>query len=89
MFDKIKKERKRKQFVVDKINEEMDKYDEEDSSIEQLIELQEKKRSVKLNGVSAGDVFKAVANVAVVVVIVGFEMSHIMNQKASRFIKNL
>jgi len=89
MFDKFKRERKTKQFVIDKINEEIEQFGTKDYSVDELIEFQEKKRRIKLNGVEAGDVLKVVANVIVVAVIVGFEAGHIMNQKASRFIKTL
>jgi|PlaIllAssembly_1097288.scaffolds.fasta_scaffold195262_3 hypothetical protein len=89
MFERFKKEREIKRLVIDSLNEEIMKSDEGEDSVETLYSLWEKKQVVKLNGVSAGDVLKVVANVAIVGVIIGFEMSHVMNAKASRFIKTL
>lgn len=56
---------------------------------ERVTTLMKERREIKYNGVDTGDVLKVAANVAIVAVIVGFEMSHIMNQKGSRFIKAL
>ena len=60
------------------------------SKVDVMMDLVEKKRSkVKMNGVDAGDIVKTVANIAIVMVLVGFEMGNILNQKGSRFIKTL
>lgn len=57
--------------------------------IDVMVGLLDQKRKVKMNAVEVGDVVKAAANVAVVAVLVGFEMGNILNQKGSRFLKVL
>ena len=84
MFEDWKQSRKVKRDVIKKIDECIDS-----AEGERVAELMKKRREVSFNGVDAGDVLKVVANVLVVGVLVGFEMSHIMNQKGSRFIKSL
>lgn len=56
---------------------------------DRIAELMKKRREVKYGNLEAGDVLKVVGNIAVVAILVGFEMNHILNQKGSRFIKTL
>lgn len=58
-------------------------------SADEMSKLMDMRRKIVLNGIDAGDILKVVANVAVVAVIVGFEVRNIMSQKGSRFIKVL
>lgn len=89
-FDNIKREREVKQTVIDSLNDAIinDSLGG-GSDVEDLIKHVEAKRKIKMNGVDVGDIVKVVANIAVVMVLVGFEMGNILNQKGSRFIKTL
>ena len=86
-IEKIKEDRRVNAIVIEAINKEIEKSNESDESVEELHNLLKMKRDIKMRGIDTGDVLKVVGNVAVVMVIVGFEMSNIMNSKASRFIK--
>lgn len=88
-FKRLKTERAVKRQVIDTINEQIALCNNAEDDVETLHKLLKSKRDVKMNGIEVGDALKVVANIAVVTVIVGFELSHIMNQKGSRFIKTL
>ena len=103
-FENRKAEKETKQFVIDELNKEIlaaeyelevtDKngnksIETKTNDAEHRAALMEKKRAIKMHYIDPGDVLKVVANVAIVIVMVGFEVSHIMNQKGSRFIKVL
>jgi hypothetical protein len=85
VFDEWKSAKKSKALVLKKIDSEI----KSASSAEDVSRLMDMRRKAKLNGVEAGEVLKVIANVAVVVAIVGFEMFTVLNAKASRFIKTL
>lgn len=104
-FDNIKAEHASKQLTIDSINEELknDTYEVElvdkdgkvlsivkkKTDAKHRVELLDMKRTVKLNGTETSDIVKVVANIVVVMVLVGFEMGNILNQKGSKFIKTL
>ena len=84
IFEDYKKSKMEKRELIDKINADI-LASENAEATQQLVEA----RKVAMNGLDAGDILKVAANVAVVIVMVGFEISHIMNQKGARFIKVL
>jgi hypothetical protein len=93
-FQNYRKSREIRQAVLNKLDEElMGACNDDRVSPEEVVKMMDARRKVELNGheqgISRSDVLKVVANVAIVAVMVGFEMSHIMNQKGSRFIKAL
>ena len=90
MFEKLKKEKKMKDLVVEKINEEIEqKINAPGTDAREVFELWEKKQAVRMNGLRMSDAAKIAANVIIVGVIIGFEMSHVMNKTATKFIKPL
>jgi len=98
-FENWKIEREVKRFVIDEFNAEICAGNSEAGSesevptkaltAEEQYELLKKKRDVKMNGIEVNEVLKVIANVAIVAVLVGFEMSQILSQKGSRFVKVL
>ena len=86
-IERIKEDRKANERVIKAINDAIENSDDNEESVEELHKLLKMRRDIKMRGIDTGDVLKVVGNVAVVMVIVGFEMSNIMNSKASRFIK--
>jgi hypothetical protein len=90
MFEKIKEERSMKEAVIGKINGEITaKANSRESDASEVFALWEKKQTVKMNGLSMGDAAKIVANVVVVGVVIGFELGHVMNKNAMKFIRPL
>jgi hypothetical protein len=91
MFEGLKKAKEEKKKILDKIDKKIEKVTDSDSkeSAQDLVSLVETRRTRTIMGVDANEVFKGAMNVAIVAVIIAFEMSHIMNAKASRFIKTL
>lgn len=88
-IDNLKAAKKVKKDVIDSIDEAIAKGRLDGISAEEMSKLMDMRRKAKLDGVEAGDVLKVIANVTIVAVLVGFEMSHVMNQKGARFIKVL
>lgn len=82
-------EKELKRTTIDSINMEIESGNLDLEGVKNLHEIVKIKRDIKMNGVEIGDVVKIVGNVIVVVAVVGFEISHIINQKASRFLKVL
>lgn len=94
LFQNFRKTQEVNQAVIDRLDEEiLAAANDSRVTTEDLIGLMDARRKVKLNGneqgISPSDILKVVANVAIVGVMVGFEMSHIMNQKGTKFIKPL
>ena len=88
-FKNCKNEKEVKKIVVDKIDEEIRGESTSDATARDLADLLKIRREVKMNGVEPKEILAVVANVAIVLVMIGFEVSHILNQKGSRFIKVL
>jgi hypothetical protein len=86
MFESIKASKEAKKKTVEKIDSEIAAGDKSAKEMAELVSLRSK---VKLNGVEATEFFKGAMNVIVVGIIIVFEFGHIMNQKASRFLKVL
>lgn len=101
MFEEWKSARKSKKLTLKRIDAEIEKASQAEngfvktdpktgkSEAMNVSELMDIRRKAKMNGVETGEVLKVIANVAIVVAIVGFEMFSVMNAKASRFIKTL
>jgi hypothetical protein len=105
MFENFKKKKEVNDIVIKKIDDEIKSEAVSDfgtfnkeyytpaegykSTAKDLAELLKLRREVKLNGVDPSTIFAAIANVAIVLVMVGWEYSHLMNQKGARFIKVL
>jgi hypothetical protein len=84
-IENFKTSREVKQHTLD----ELDAQILSSTDAEEISKLMDIRRKIRLNDIDAGDILKVVANVAVVAVIVGFEVRNIMSQKGSRFIKVL
>lgn len=91
LFSKFRASREAKKERIAHIDKIIDanKYGDAQLTVEELSTLLTERRKIQTNGVDAGDIFKGIVNVTVVAVMIGFEMSHIMNQKGSRFVKVL
>ena len=89
-FERMKAERDSKRDVIEALNYRIKVASKvTDPDVESMVKYADMKRKIKMNGVEVSDAVKVIGNIAVVAVIVGFEMSHIMSQKGSRFIKTL
>lgn len=94
LFDSFNQSRKIKKRVIEKIDADiLNACDDDRIDVDEVVGLMDARRKVQLNGneqgIAPADVLKVVANVAIVGVMIGFEMSHILNQKGSRFVKAL
>ena len=89
LFENFKNEREVKKLVTDKIDDEIRSENVSDATARDLADLLRIRREVKFGGIEPKDILPVVANVAIVIVMVGFEVSHILSQKGSRFIKVL
>jgi hypothetical protein len=89
-IDKMKSSREMKELTIERIDKAIVAgSSDKEISPEEMAKLYKLRLEVKLGHVPAGDLWKIAANVAVVAVLVGVEMSTILNQKGSRFIKVL
>ena len=88
MFEKLKNDQEVKQLVVECLDKEIKtKAADSKVSAKEVYELWEEKQKVKMNLVSMGDVVKIAANVIVVGAIMAFEMSHVLNKNAMKFVQ--
>ena len=91
MLEKVKKSKESKEELIAKIDQKIEDVAKSDSqeSAGEMVKLVDARQRTRFGGIEPTEIFKGVMNIAVVAVIVAFEMSHIMNAKASRFIKTL
>jgi hypothetical protein len=83
-----KEEKAKKKARIEAIDQKIES-EIESCKAEDLQKMLEARRKEKYEGVDTGDVLKVVANVAIVGVLIAFEMSHILNSKGTRFLKVL